>query len=348
MDIHFWGSWWHDNVGTIDHFVICVAENIPAEQNPHGDWSIPGETIVEWEIYDWVERGPYFGNQGWYWCYSPQWDPNDHQRYWQYNVFLDESQWIWQEEGEIYWLCISAIVEEQYPEALWGWKSTSEDLHFMDDAVWGIWYYLDWLPLTYPSGLTMDLAFVITGFNPDTCDPDVVVKKYVLDPNGNWIIPSSPDDALDVTIGSTVKFKITMDNVGNAPISGNYDDEMEDGLKYKSANPPPTSVVHDPPYWRMTWENLELDPDGTDEIIVEAEVVGEHCKIYYQKEKHIHYCTCGFPACDCPPWTDEHYVYVHAIKKGRARAANVPFFNFLENQPNLFPLLRLLLLRLGL
>ena len=50
-DIHFWGSWWGDIVGIIDHFVIGVADNIPADQNPHGPWSTPGETLIEWEIF---------------------------------------------------------------------------------------------------------------------------------------------------------------------------------------------------------------------------------------------------------------------------------------------------------
>ena len=77
-------------------------------------------------------------------------------------MFLDEDDWFWQEEGEIYWLFISAIVkEEPADQTFWGWKSTSEDLQFMDAAVWAIWYELDWKPLTYPSGLIMDLAFVV-------------------------------------------------------------------------------------------------------------------------------------------------------------------------------------------
>jgi len=169
-DIHFWGSWWGDHVGEIDHFVIGIAENIP-EDPPQNPYSKPGETLVEWEIHDWIERGPYTGNQGWYWSFQQEWVPDDHQLYWQYNVFLDEEDWFWQDEGKIYWLFISAIVKEEPPDCLWGWKSTYEDLHFMDDAVWGIWYELYWIPLTYPSGLTMDLAFVITGGEPI---PDLV------------------------------------------------------------------------------------------------------------------------------------------------------------------------------
>ena len=165
-DIHFWGSWLGDNIGQIDYFLIGIAENIPPEQNPHGNWSMPGDTLIEWDIYDWIERGPYTGNQGWYWCYEEvnQWQPDDHQFYWQYNVFLDEEDWFWQEAGTIYWLYITAIVYEQPPEQpIWGWKSTLQDLHFMDDGVWCFVYEYIWFPLTYPTGYTMDLAFVING-----------------------------------------------------------------------------------------------------------------------------------------------------------------------------------------
>ena len=134
---------------------------------------MPGETLIEWDIYDWVERGPYTGDQGWYWCYEETnpWQPDDHQLYWQYNVFLDEDDWFWQEEGTIYWLYITAILYEQPPnQPLWGWKSTFEDLHFMDDAVWSYVYLYEWLPLTYPTGATMDLAFVINGDVEEQCN----------------------------------------------------------------------------------------------------------------------------------------------------------------------------------
>jgi len=204
-DIHFWGSWLGDNIGQIDYFFIGIAENIPPEQNPHGDWSMPGETLIEWDIYDWIERGPYTGNQGWYWSYenTNQWHPNDHQLYWQYNVFLDEQDWFWQEEGTIYWLYITAIVFEQPPDQpLWGWKSTLEDLHFMDDAVWAYVYEYFWLPLTYPTGLTMDLAFVITGGPPPVpnldCDGDLT-----------WT---------GVTPGATVSDSFNVSNIGD-PLS---------------------------------------------------------------------------------------------------------------------------------
>jgi len=86
-DIHFWGSWWNDIIGEIDHFVIGIADNNHADQQI--PWSRPGKTLVEWEIYDWEQRGPFNGNQGWYWP-PIDWTHPNHNLYWQYNVFLDE------------------------------------------------------------------------------------------------------------------------------------------------------------------------------------------------------------------------------------------------------------------
>ena len=344
-DVHFWGSWWGDHVGQIDHFVMGVAKNVPPEQNPYGDWSMPGDTLIEWEVYDWIERGPYNGNQGWYWSYdeSNPWHPDDHQLYWQYNVFLDEDDWFWQEEGEIYWLFISAVViEEPTGQPLWGWKSTYEDLHFMDDAVWGFWYELYWLPLTYPSGLTMDLAFVIT--SGEECNPSIDVKKYVKHPDsGEWVIASTPGDAVDIRIGSTVDFKIELVNDGGPPLDSIVvNDTMEAGLEFVSANPSPTSTSP------LQWDDVlgTLDPGETEDIIVTVKVVGEHCNTYYQKVWGYVLCACGEPNCDCPPQYYEYYTYIHAFEK--ARTINRPFLNFLENHQILFPLLRLLIQRLGL
>jgi len=307
-DIHFWGSWWGDIEGEIDHFVIGIAANLPADgQIP---WSRPGETLEEWTIYNWKERGPYYGDQGWYWPDHMEWVPGDHDRYWQYNVFLDEEDWFWQEAGTIYWLFISAIVEPDYEEQpLWGWKSTTENLHFMDDAVWAYWGELFWEPLTYPTGMTMDLAFVVNG-GEHLCNPSIDIKKYVWDPdNEDWVDASTPSEAMDLTIGTIAEFKVVIENDGEPPLDPvDLEDTMEDGLEFVSAIPQPSST--DP----LKWEDLgKLEPGETHEITIKARVVGVHCSTYYQKVKVIAICACGEPDCDCPPQIKEYYAYVHAV-----------------------------------
>jgi len=264
-DIHFWGSWFGDIVGEIDHFIIGVAANIPPEQNPNGQWSIPGETLVEWEIYDWVERGPYEGNQGWYWSYDEDnpWYPNDHHLYWQYNVFLDDEDWLWQEEGTIYWLFISAIVEENPTgQPLWGWKSTTEDLHFMDDAVWGYWGELYWLPLHYPTGMTMDLAFVIAVAD----NPDIDIDKKVSNDGGiTW------SDEVNVEFDDTVRFKITVENTGDVDL--NYIkivDTLPSCLEYADNADPIEPIISGN---TLTWIYTYLNVGQIKEIEFDAKAI---------------------------------------------------------------------------
>jgi hypothetical protein len=335
-DIHFWGSWYNDIVGEIDHFVMGVANNIPGPP-----YSRPGDTLIEWEIHDWVERGPYNGNQGWYWAFEPGWIPDNHNMYWQYNVFLDESEWFWQEEGEIYWLFISAILKEEPEQPLWGWKSTYEDLQFMDDSVWAIWYELNWIPLTYPSGLSMDLAFVITGGEP--CEPSIDVEKYVWDPdNADWIDADTAADALDLEICTDASFKIVIKNDGECTLVNiKVRDWMHDSLKYLSGDPDPDLYQYIPPDHYMAWEIPgPLEPGESKEIFITAHVEGPDCSRDYNRVEVEGYAD-PYP----DPVTDQDEAWVHAIEKGRIIIS--PFLNWLQNHPNLFPILRMLLQRLA-
>jgi uncharacterized repeat protein (TIGR01451 family) len=189
-DIHFWGSWLGDQEGIIDHFAIGVAANIPAGVDGI-PYSRPGETLHEWGIYDWEVRGPYFGDQGFYFAYIPEAFLNDHEKYYQYNVFIDEADWFWQEEGTIYWLFLSAIVEFDPTGAqpLWGWKSSQN--HWEDDACWAEWYILDWIDLWEPEPeLIAENNFgVAMGFDNILLQwwaTDYFGEGFYYYPNTNW------------------------------------------------------------------------------------------------------------------------------------------------------------------
>jgi len=149
-DIHFWGSWKGDIIGDIEYFVLAIHSDIPANP-PNVPHSRPGKTLWEIEVDDWIERGPYTGNQGWFW---PDGDyiPSDHDKYFQYNVFLDEEDWFPQEKGKIYWLAVSAVVEEVFGavQPFWGWKSSEN--HWNDDACWSYWGDLNWQEMYEPGG----------------------------------------------------------------------------------------------------------------------------------------------------------------------------------------------------
>ena len=156
-DIHFWGSWKDDVVGTIEGFVVTIHANVP------GPPSMPGEVLWEqtFEPDDWVEveiEGP---PEGWYDPGTGEFFPANHIMYYQYNISGISDPFV-QEVGLIYWLSISAQVAEE-PPAQWGWKSSVE--HFMDDAVWAPELPASWVELYEPPAFTqsLDLAFVITG-----------------------------------------------------------------------------------------------------------------------------------------------------------------------------------------
>lgn len=224
-DIHFWGSWRGGITGTIVSFTLSIHEDIPADP-PLIPYSRPGPTLWEREI---VAESPgveivYIPpkdppvSEGWY---DPTMPPPlypDHNEYFQYNVFLDKEDRFWQEEGKIYWLNISAIVEDVIPPALqpvWGWKSSAD--HWNDDAVWGEWGLLDWTDMYEPfePSQSLDLSFVITGQGEDFGDaPDptyptlqasngashVITAGYFLgacvdpEPNGQQDVNAMGDD----------------------------------------------------------------------------------------------------------------------------------------------------------
>lgn len=132
-DIHWWGSWRHDDIGTIEAFIITIHDNIPV--GPNG-WSVPGN-IVCGPIY--IQQGEFTTTlmdpspQGWYDPVQGEvFPPPDHQQYFRYDYFLPEP--CVQTVDEIYWLRISAVVVDPV-NTHWGWKSTQD--HWMDDAVWG-------------------------------------------------------------------------------------------------------------------------------------------------------------------------------------------------------------------
>jgi hypothetical protein len=172
-DIHFWGSWMHGIEGQIISFNLSIHADIPANP-PMIPYSRPGATLWEKEVYEYVIAMPAWqpGMQGWYDPMSGLFLMNDHLPFFQYNVFLPEEDWFWQEQGTIYWLNISATVASP-GMTQWGVKSTNN--HWNDDAVWGEWYVLNWIDLWEPPDFmqSLDLAFVITGGapeEPDTCE----------------------------------------------------------------------------------------------------------------------------------------------------------------------------------
>jgi len=148
-DFHFWGSWQHGLTGQITAFDIKIYSDLPAHQNPDG-YSKPLELLWQGRFEDFgiVQFDP-ATMEGWYDPATGESLYNDHQQYFQYNIYIeDEQEWFPQFEDSIYWVSIYADVVD--PATEWGWKS-SED-HFNDDAVWRIPGGPDWEELYEPGG----------------------------------------------------------------------------------------------------------------------------------------------------------------------------------------------------
>ncbi|MEW5795740.1 MAG: dockerin type I repeat-containing protein [Candidatus Zixiibacteriota bacterium] len=171
-DLHFWGSWRDldgdrvGDVGVIQFFQIGIWSDVP---DPDGDgplYSHPGTRLWFQEV-----SNPHVVPidpptlEAWY---DPSKDPdivipNDHDAYFQYNVFFDELglPYFPQEAGTVYWLSISAFVDQSQLPFEWGWKSTID--HFNDDAVWAFDGSFQWIDIVEPPRVN-DFSAVI---NPD-------------------------------------------------------------------------------------------------------------------------------------------------------------------------------------
>ncbi len=159
-DIHFWISYRADEPPQIESWDVRLFDDagmMPGNELwPGTGGPIQGTVTI---------RGPYSGMQGWV-CPSPPplVIPNDHQMYWQVNIF-DIQQPFVQTAGTNYWLVIKANLFMPPPPAV-GWKTSVTDPPgplYQAPAMWsfdtspGSWQFVE----TY--GQLHDMAFVITG-----------------------------------------------------------------------------------------------------------------------------------------------------------------------------------------
>lgn len=134
QDLHFWGSWRHGVTGVIRRFDVSIYSDVPA--NTDLPYSHPGELLWTQEIGDFnIIPVQTDAREGWYEPFTGDAIELDHQEYFQYDIQLREDQYFWQEEGNIYWLVISATLLDSVATQ-WGWKSSVD--HFNDDATWNV------------------------------------------------------------------------------------------------------------------------------------------------------------------------------------------------------------------
>lgn len=150
-DIHFWGSWKEDQMGTITNAHLSIHAD-----DRTGAYSKPGDLLWSWDVEPTLIGDEPISWQGWFNPNTGEYVENDHQLWFIYNIVNIPAPFL-QEKDTIYWLDISVTTVD----GLWGWK-TSESPQFEDDAVYsddGVNWYELVDPITYES---LDLAFVIT------------------------------------------------------------------------------------------------------------------------------------------------------------------------------------------
>jgi hypothetical protein len=145
--IHFWGSWLDGNTGEYSSFNLSIHEDVPA-QPPDIPYSRPGTTLWELEATDFniIHIDPP-STGGWYVPSDGTYLYDNHASYFMYNVEIPEEFWFLQQQGNIYWLSISA--DNIIPtDCVWGWRSSY--LHWNDDAVWAELGNPDWTDIYEP------------------------------------------------------------------------------------------------------------------------------------------------------------------------------------------------------
>ena len=165
-DVHFWGSWRHDDVAILKAVYVGIWDNEP--KPAAGGFSRP-RTLL-WDHWfqedEFIVRDPDSGQQGWY--DPPEaWPPGDHKLFFQVNITKIQDilapkgkDAFVQTAGEIYWLELGADVAGA-EEVAFGWKTSLDE--FEDIAVYrgadGAWE-----PLFIPGTTNerLDMAFVIT------------------------------------------------------------------------------------------------------------------------------------------------------------------------------------------
>ena len=172
----------------------------------------------------------------------------------------------------------------------------------------------------------------------EECDASIDVEKQVLDPTtGAWVDADTQDEAIDLTICTESKFKIIITNDGSCALQNiTVTDIMSDSLEYLNATPPPDVFEDPPPEYKMIWYIREMDQTEVVEIIIDFHVVGEPCEIDFN-----HVMVDGVCIPHGNAVFDEDWCFVHC--KEKSRNINGLFLSFLENHPNLFPILRQLL-----
>lgn len=164
QDFHIWHSWSGDITGDVTAVTLSIWSNNPGGTGipSHPEqmlwtYTFAGEELLEPTLY------ADDANQGWFnpfWPAPPGvWWTDDHHNIYQADFYLAPENYFLALPGVTYWLAAQVFVDSDvFP----GWKTSID--HWMDDGVWGLNEFGDWVELRDPeTSESLDLAFAVTG-----------------------------------------------------------------------------------------------------------------------------------------------------------------------------------------
>jgi hypothetical protein len=166
-DIHIWGSFYKDELpkegpGALT-FEVSIYTDVPASDKT---WSHPGDRkwTRTFKPDEYTVRRVYNGPEDWYDPVKGEYSPANHRYAFQYNFCIARDAFT-QEEGKVYWLAVRE--SSSSANYTFGWKTTTRELRWNDDAVYLQSNADGWMEMAYPKGHkymggSLDLAFVIT------------------------------------------------------------------------------------------------------------------------------------------------------------------------------------------
>jgi hypothetical protein len=155
--ISFWGGWKNDLVGQATEIYVRIFDNDTSTPG----FSKPGQCVWSCLVNpdDYTARRLGSQEQGWYEPQTGNWQANNHDKMYQYNIPVISSPFT-QQAGLSYWLMLTTNVQG----GDLGWN-TAQFVAGSSSVYWNN-NISDWSPLMSPSGyqdpqVPLDLAFVL-------------------------------------------------------------------------------------------------------------------------------------------------------------------------------------------
>ena len=193
--VKLWGSWKNDIKGQIKKIHLSIHSDDPVGlggTDPVNIYSKPDQLLWsrDFNTPNFSESLFYDLTPDYEWWWQPLTPPimiGDH-RIWLYEIPIDSNAFVQQgsiSEPNIYWLDAYVDINALPIDANFGWKTSGETSHRLDDAVWSINNGNVWNEMKYPPphpmmGISVDLAFaVITGEPTEPEEPNIPNAKYI-------------------------------------------------------------------------------------------------------------------------------------------------------------------------